>query len=149
MNCRERERQISKLLDGELLPSASEELARHIADCVTCSRVYESMLRLNSDLKEIQQIASVPANLKTRVQERVRAVRNRERSDATAILWRRAPIIATIIILAIGVGNLAGRSVSNLLFSEKRNSVIQTVLLDTGESLGDLLLDVAPDGNSR
>ncbi len=149
MNCRERERQISKLLDGELLPSASEELARHIADCVTCSRVYESMLRLNSDLKEIQQAVSAPANLTTLIQKRVRAVRNRERSDAAAILWRRAPIMAAIIILAIGVGNLAGRSVTNLIFTEKRNSVIQTVLLDTGESLGDLLLDVTPEGNSR
>ncbi len=107
------------------------------------------MLRLNSDLKEIQQAVSAPANLTTLIQKRVRAVRNRERSDAAAILWRRAPIMAAIIILAIGVGNLAGRSVTNLIFTEKRNSVIQTVLLDTGESLGDLLLDVTPEGNSR
>jgi len=149
MDCRERENQISMLMDGELQPSASEDLARHVATCKSCRIVYDGMLALNVDLKASATDVAMPSNLPTRIKERISAARNREFDKGLAIIWRRAPIMAMIALLAIGLGNLAGRSVSDILLSDRQNTIVQAMIPDSGESLGDLLMDVIPEGNSQ
>jgi len=149
MDCRERENQISMLMDGELKPSASEDLARHVATCKSCRMVYDGMLALNVDLKASATDVAMPSNLQTRIKERISAARNREFDKGLAIIWRRAPIMAMIALLAIGLGNLAGRSVSDILLSDRQNTIVQAMMPDTGESLGDLLMDVIPEGNGQ
>ncbi len=149
MDCRQRENQISMLLDGELQPSESEELVRHMATCKSCRMVYDGMLALNLDLNASVEHVVMPSNLPTRIKERISAARNEEFDRGLAIIWRRAPIMAMIALLAIGLGNLAGRSVSNILFSDRQNTIVQAMIPDTGESLGDLLMDVIPEGNNQ
>ncbi len=149
MDCRERENQISMLMDGELQPSASEELVRHVATCKICRMVYDGMLALNVDLKVSTKDVAMPSNLPARIKERISAARNREFDKGLAIIWRRLPIMAMIALLAIGLGNLAGNSVSDILLSDRHNTVVQSMIPDTGESLGDLLMDVIPEGNSQ
>jgi anti-sigma factor (TIGR02949 family) len=149
MDCRERENQISMLLDGELQPSASEELVRHVATCKSCRIVYDGMLALNVDLKASARDVAMPSNLPARIKERISAARNREFDKGLAIIWRQVPIMAMIVLLAIGLGNLAGRSVSDILLSDRQNTIVQSIMPDTGESLGDLLMDVIPEGNGQ
>ncbi len=149
MDCRQRENRISMLLDGELHPSESEELVRHMATCKSCRMVYDEMLALNLDLNASGEHVAMPSNLPTRIKERISAARNEEFDRGLAIIWRRAPIMAMIALLAIGLGNLAGRSVSNILFSDRQNTIVQAMIPDTGESLGDLLMDVIPEGNNQ
>jgi anti-sigma factor RsiW len=149
MDCHQRENRISMLLDGELQPSESEELVRHMATCKSCRMVYDGMLALNLDLNASVKHLVMPPNLPTRIKERISAARNEEFDRGIAIIWRRAPIVAMIALLAIGLGNLAGRSVSNILWSDRQNTIVQAIMPDTGESLGDLLMNVVPEGNSQ
>ena len=149
MDCRQREKQISMLLDGELRSDASEELVGHLAICERCRIVRDRVLALNADLKAGVDSVAMPSNLTIKVKERISAARNREFDKGLAIIWRQVPIMAMIALLAIGLGNLAGRSVSNILFSDRHNTIVQAVMPDTGESLGDLLMDVLPEGNSQ
>lgn len=149
MDCRERENQISMLLDGELQPPASEELVRHVATCKSCRIVYDDMLALSVDLKASAKDVAMPSNLPARIKERISAARNREFDKGLAVIWRQVPIMAMIVLLAIGLGNLAGRSVSDILWSDRQNTIVQAIMPDTGESLGDLLMDVVPEGNSQ
>ncbi len=149
MNCREREKQISMLLDGELKPDASEELVEHLAMCERCRIVRDRVLALNADLKAGVNSVAMPSVLPIRVKERISAARNREFDKGLAIIWRQVPIMAMIVLLAIGLGNLAGRSISNILLPDRHNTIVQAIMPDAGESLGDLLVDVLPEGNSQ
>ena len=149
MNCREREKQISMLLDGELQPDAAEELVGHVAICERCRMISERLLALNDDLNAAAKCVAMPSNLPLRVKERISAARNRQVDKGLAIIWRRAPIMAMIVLLAIGLGNLAGRSVSDIFLSDRHDTIVQEIMPDAGESLGDLLMDVVPEGNSQ
>ncbi len=149
MDCRKRENQISMLLDGELGSSASDELLAHIAVCKTCRSLHQQMIALNADVEALAQVLAVPSDLATKVKQRVSGVKNREYDRHLALVWRRVPIVVMTVLLAIGVGNLAGRSVSRILLPDRMDSTMEVIMPDAGESLGDLLMDVVPEENSR
>jgi len=149
MDCRKRENRISMLVDGELEISASEELLAHIAACKTCRSLHERMIGLNAGMEALAQVSTVPSDLATKVKDRISAVEGRQYDRQLALLWRRVPIIVMTVLLATGVGNLAGRSVSRMLLPERTDSAVEVLAPDTGESLGDLLMDVVTEGNSR
>jgi len=137
------------LLDGELEPSASDELLAHIAACKTCRSLHERIIALNADMEALAQASTIPSDVATRVKERILAVKSREYHRHLPLVWRQVPIVVMTALLAIGVGNLAGRSVSKILFSERIDSAMEVLMPDTGESLGDLLMDVVPEESSR
>jgi predicted anti-sigma-YlaC factor YlaD len=149
MDCRKREKQISMLLDGELEFSVSEELLAHLAACNTCRSLHERIITLNADMEALARVSAIPSDLATRMKEQISAVKSREYDRHRALLWRRVPIIVMTVLLAIGVGNLAGRSVSRMLLPETTDNAIEILMPDTGESLGDLLMDVVPKENGR
>jgi predicted anti-sigma-YlaC factor YlaD len=149
MDCRKRENQISMLLDGELEFSASEELLAHLAACKTCRSLHERIIALNADMEALAHVSAIPLDLATKVKERIFTVKNRKYDRHLTLLWRRVPIIVMTTLLAIGVGNLAGRSVSRMLLSERTDSAMEVLMPGAGESLGDLLIDVVPGENSR
>ncbi len=149
MDCREREKQISMLLDGELESSASDELLAHIAACETCRSLHERLVVLNADMEALAQIFTIPSDLATKVKERISAAEDREYGRRLTLLWRRVPIVVMTVLLAIGVGNLAGHSISHILFPARTDSALEVLTLDTGQSLGDLLMDVVPEENGR
>jgi anti-sigma factor RsiW len=145
MDCREREKQISILLDGELEPSASDELLTHIAACKICRSLHERIMALNADTKALALASAMPSDLATRVKQRIFAGESRENDRHLTVLWRQVPIVVMTALLAIGAGNLAGRSVSRMLLPESIHSAMEVLTPDTGESLGDLLMDVVPE----
>ena len=149
MDCRKSENQISMLVDGELESSASDELLAHIATCETCRSLHERIMDLNGDIEALVRFVTVPSDLATKVKERISAVRNQEYDAVIAIIRRQVPIVVMTVLLAIGVGNLAGRSVSRMLLPDRLESTMEVIMPDTGESLGDLLMDVVPEENSR
>jgi anti-sigma factor RsiW len=149
MDCRKRENRISMLVDGELQSSASEELLAHIATCETCRLLHERMMALNGDMGALVSIVTVPPDLATKVKERISAVRNREYDAGLALVRRQVPIVVMTVLLAIGVGNLAGRSVSRILLPDRPDTTMEVIMPDTGESLGDLLMDVVPEEHIR
>jgi predicted anti-sigma-YlaC factor YlaD len=149
MDCRKREKQISMLLDGELEFSASDELLAHIAACKTCRSLHERIIALNADMEALAQVSTIPSDLATKVKERISVVKSREYDRHLTLVWRQVPIVVMTVLLAIGVGNLAGRSVSRMLSPERLDSAMEVIMPDAGESLGDLLMGVVPEENNR
>lgn len=149
MDCRKRENQISMLLDGELESSASDELLAHVATCKACRSLHERIIALNADMEALAQVSTIPSDLATKVKERISAVKGRKYHRHLALVWRQVPIVVVTVLLAIGIGNLAGRSVTRILLPERIDSAMEVLVPDTGESLGDLLLDVVPEESSR
>jgi predicted anti-sigma-YlaC factor YlaD len=55
MSCSEHQLMISKLLDGEVLPGASEGTFGHLASCGECRGFYHQLQALNSSLDRIAE----------------------------------------------------------------------------------------------
>jgi predicted anti-sigma-YlaC factor YlaD len=136
-------------LDGELEPSASDKLLAHIAACKTCRSLHQRMIALNADMEALAQASTIPSDLATKVKERISAVKGREYDRHLTLVWRQVPIVVMTVLLAIGIGNLAGRSVTRILLPERTDSAMEVLVPDTGETLGDLLMDVVPEESSR
>ena len=50
---------------------------------------------------------------------------------------------------AIGVGNLAGRSMTEILVGDQSEAKLEYLLTDAGQSFSDIVLDIAVEENSR
>ncbi len=148
MNCQSHQKNISMLLDGELGPDAAAELLRHLADCVVCRRVYERMTCLNGDLRALA-LAEAPRELADKVKARISSLEDQPSYGIFSPVWKQASTLAVTILLAIGVGNLAGRSVSNLFLYDHAESTLEMVVPDAGESLADLVVDIGTEENGR
>jgi hypothetical protein len=59
------------------------------------------------------------------------------------------PLLALIVLLAIGVGNLAGRSMTEILVGDQSEAKLEYLLTDAGQSFSDIVLDIAVEENSR
>jgi|WetSurMetagenome_2_1015567.scaffolds.fasta_scaffold1206800_2 anti-sigma factor RsiW len=53
MNCESWETAISKLLDGELDPSESSDLFRHLAGCHACRLFYSSIQKISGTIEKL------------------------------------------------------------------------------------------------
>jgi anti-sigma factor RsiW len=148
MNCQRHQKNISMLLDGELGPAAAAELLRHLASCWDCRRVHERMASMDRDLKGLA-LAEAPPDLADRVKTRISRLDDIPSSGVFSPVWKPASIIAMTVLLAIGVGNLAGRSVSNALLINDAESTLDMVAPDAGEFLSDLLMDVGTEEHGQ
>jgi len=148
MNCQSHQKNISKLLDGELGLAAAAELLRHLAACGDCRRVHERMTCMDQDLKALA-LAEAPPDLADRVKARVSSLGDQPSHGIFSPVWKQASILAMTVLLAIGVGNLAGRSVSKALLIYDAESALEMIAPDAGESLADLVMDVGTEENGR
>lgn len=148
MNCGIYHKNISLLLDGLLAEPARGELRAHLDSCTECRRVYEGMLALNETLKTAP-LPSPGRNLAARVKERV-STQSRVPGNGRAMpLWGSVPIVAALVLIALGVGNLAGRSLTGLVALERPESRLEFLVADNGNSFADVMLDMRGGEGSR
>ena len=148
MECRTYERMISRLVDGELPTSASEELGRHLSACPECSRVYQRMSALNRALGSIEP-AAPKATLVERVKARVSDQRRTLEAREAIPSWYRVPLMAMVVLLALGLGNLAGRSVSQIIGSAHPEQTLEWLTPDQGQSFADVVIELGSEENAR
>lgn len=143
MECGNFKEQISLMIDGELSASSSEALSAHMAGCPDCRTFYERLTAVDNAVKAAMPAIHGPL-LAQRVKEKLagRKVR-RLQTDFTA--WRRVPVMAMIVLVALGLGNLAGRSISELFSNGQSAAVIEAVSSDSGNSFSDVLLELGTE----
>src|SRR4030042_6804782 len=110
MKCSEFHRQISLLIDGELRGPAAEALQLHLKQCPECRGFHQRMVAIADEVKAI--LGPVPSlSLADRARDRVAVERSRGWAKQFFPAWSQVPLVALVVLLAIGLGNLAGRSV--------------------------------------
>jgi anti-sigma factor RsiW len=150
MDCNECPKNISILIDGELGQQTTQALRQHLVACSTCRNTYERVAALNESLRSVS-LNDPPSMLAARVKARLL------RSDARNVspdrplrhVWGRVPLLAMIALLAIGLGNVAGRSMTEMLFSHSQEPKLEYLLTDAGQSLFDILMEIGVEENSR
>lgn len=141
MKCGIYQQEISQLLDGVLDKPALDGLREHLDVCPECRRVYDGMKALNETLRS----APVPcphSGLADRVKERI-ASRSQYQVGGRAIpLWGSVPLVAFLVLAALGLGNLAGQSLTGLVALERPESRLELLVADNGNSFADVMLDM-------
>jgi len=147
MDCQIYQKEISGLLDGELDDKSAKRLKEHLAVCPTCSAIHERMKALGDNLKAVQASKPSPA-----LAEKVKAAvaRERERAEDRLLVPLRAqlPLAAVLVLLAVGLGNLAGQSMTDLLTADRSEEIIELVTVNGDRSFADLVMDVGSEENS-
>jgi predicted anti-sigma-YlaC factor YlaD len=69
MNCEQCQEQISQFIDGELPPSAENDLFEHLGKCEYCRTFLKSVLSIRNTIALTRQVA-VPVSLDRRVLEK-------------------------------------------------------------------------------
>ncbi|MFH0959881.1 MAG: zf-HC2 domain-containing protein [Pseudomonadota bacterium] len=142
------QKRISFLVDGELDEASARDLLTHLTECPDCMRVYEQIGSLNNTLAKVK--ISIPDSHLT---GKVKALISGEPKETT-LGWnisflKQVPIWALIAILAIGVGDMAGKTLTEALNNEETPLRLETLLQDHGESLSDIVVNFGQGENSQ
>ena len=136
MDCHERQRQISILLDGELSDSKAEDLKDHCESCAQCKEVLDRMESLGANLGAIKPVTPESA-LAARVKQRISERAARSRGMGLLPTWSQAPLVAMIVLAAVGLGHLAGRSLSEILNVERVEQELVVLMQNRSPSFAD------------
>ncbi len=149
MNCTTCGKHISRMIDGELDRSLGELVGKHLEECSFCRQFYAKLTTMNSSLKLYGELTVPAPGLAGRVKGRISTVREREKGNDWTSLWGWAPAAAMVLVLALGVGNIAGRSLSDILRPPSMEAAAELLDADDGNSLADIVLDMTQEENAR
>ncbi len=148
MECSDYQIRISALIDSELGEPSPEALKKHLAACSDCRNTYERMAAMNKSLTAVG-LYGPPSALAARVKAKLGDAGAQSARRYFPPAWGRVPLFAMIVLLAIGLGNLAGRSMTEIVTGNKSDTKLDYLLADAGQSFSDIVLDIAGEENSR
>lgn len=140
MKCTDQRRALSALLDGELSSDDMSSLEAHLEECADCRAYADELRRLDADIASMPRVRA-DRDLSRRVKAAISEERTREAERLP--LWTKVPVTALILITALGLGSLAGDSVSAILLGEPARSQSAMIMPgDSPPSLADVMSDV-------
>ncbi|MGC8659984.1 MAG: anti-sigma factor family protein [Desulfomonilaceae bacterium] len=144
------QKRISLLLDGVLEKSSEEELCSHLEKCAECMHAYKKMVSLNETLGNLKPLLpddslanKIRAQIAAEPEPRVRG------GWWSFSLLKQVPAWALIAILAVGVGDMAGRILTEALSVQDMSHSLENLIQDQGESLTDLVINFGQSENGR
>jgi anti-sigma factor RsiW len=149
MNCSQFQQDLSALLDGELDGPKKEALEGHLLGCPECSMALAQMRTVMDQVRYLSWQTMAGEFLANKVKQRIAEKTSRGTMGQGLRVWGRVPVFAALILIALGMGNFAGRSVSEVLFPATPESLNETMLLDNGESFGDIFLELTQSDRSE
>lgn len=148
MKCQEFQKMISPLVDGELSEASARALRTHLDSCADCRHLHERVIALDGDLRSVMVVLPSSA-LAEKVKENIASRRRlREASDFLPA-WGRVPIMAMLVLIALGLGNLAGTSLTDLITPREPEATSEFSINDNGHSFADLILDLSREEAPR
>ncbi|MFC1835076.1 anti-sigma factor family protein [Thermodesulfobacteriota bacterium] len=148
MECRKYQLEISLLIDGELNESSAANLNEHVRTCPECRAAYEETEALNGRLKNAGLPLPPPA-LARKVKERLAGETSVADERALFPQWVRVPLIAVIVLLAIGIGNLAGRQMTEIIYVAQTDEQLEQLLPEGGPVLAGLLTEMTYEEDTQ
>ncbi|HET9178482.1 MAG TPA: hypothetical protein VFQ24_09020 [Terriglobia bacterium] len=93
-------RQLDAYLSNELLVETTDEMLRHLENCVTCSSELKSRLRVREALQRAAGRLSAPEQLGVAIHQRLKKAQSRPFWTARAPTWALALAGAAMIVIA-------------------------------------------------
>jgi len=148
MKCADLQRKISSFIDGELAEACVADLRIHLEQCVECRTWYERLVSLDDDLNA-SPLFRPDAALAQKVKDRIVSQASSSGIDRSVhSFWWPAAALAVVVFVAVGVGNLAGRSLSKMVASGAAEQRLDFLIPENGQSAADVLLEIGNEEGS-
>ncbi len=148
MKCEDFQKRISKLIDKELSADSMDALHRHLLSCADCSEFYERSKDINHVLNSAILMAPNTA-LAQRVKEKIANKTKGSMTESRPMFWRSVPVYALVALLAVGVGNLAGKTLVHSLLYQNSESALELMIPNGTEYLSDIFVDIGQEGQAQ
>ncbi len=142
MSCKRYHKKLSALLDGQLNGLEKDRLEEHLKSCVECAETLRQYAITTERVKQMGLHMLDERALATRIKDRIAARHGASRDERGLSAWRRVPVFALLILIAVGVGNVAGRSIVEAFFPVSEESFGEALLVQNGASLTDAFMDL-------
>jgi anti-sigma factor RsiW len=141
MRCADVEKQISRLVDGELPESLAAQVAAHLDLCEACLAFQEQVVSLNARLMAFP-VSPVSADLAARVRESITHQRGYELRPFLIPAWCRVPLMAALVLVALGIGGISGRSIGELVMQPRSEISMEDVIPGQTGSFAQVAFDL-------
>lgn len=148
MNCLKLQEMISPLIDGELSEALSAQLRAHLDSCSQCQETYHRMLAIDDRLK-IMGAAQPDPRLGEAIKVRIARRKYRSETKEFLPLWIKVPLMASVVLLAVGAGGLAGESLSRFLAADQNDNGVELLVPQSSLSVANAVLDVGAEETVR
>ncbi|MGD9818542.1 MAG: anti-sigma factor [Desulfomonilaceae bacterium] len=148
MKCEDFQKRISKLIDKELSTDSLDALHRHLLSCADCSEFYERSKDINQVLSSATFVLPNTA-LAQRVKEKITNKTKGSTIESRPTFWRSVPVYAMVALLAVGVGNLAGKTLVQNLLDQNSESALELMIPNGTEYLSDIFVDIGQEGQAQ
>jgi anti-sigma factor RsiW len=142
MSCQKYQKDLSALLDRELRGRDKERLEAHLTSCEECARMWRQMSLANERVRNVGAYAVDERALTNRIKARLASRAGARRGEQSLVAWRQVPVFALLVLIALGMGNFAGRSLVDVLFPTADEPITEAQLLENGSSFGDVFMDL-------
>lgn len=135
------EKQISSFVDGELPESEAVAVRQHMELCSECGRALEAMVKLNEALDSLKPDVDAAA-LAQRVKTRIRDEKREAVFGFSLPLWARVSLVAAIVTIAVGLGNVAGSRMSELYSQNPQDVVMEQLAAVSNPGFASVVMDL-------
>lgn len=148
MKCEDFQKQISRLIDKELPASSSGALLNHLQACTKCLDFYDKTIEINQVLNSAQVVAQNSA-LAQRIKDKITQKRRGIVGESVPTFWKRAPVYALVALLAVGVGNIAGKTLTQAILSQNPETNLELMIPNGTEYVSDIFSDMSQGEATR
>ena len=149
MSCQAYHTMISRLVDGELDLQSCEALRDHLEACSHCRDLCERMVALNERVRASTHKSPDPL-LAAKVKDRIALARHDSRAKWPASAWGQAAAFAMAVLIALGIGALAGRSLIGIVLDHyPAERGIELLVMENDQAFSDTIMTLGVEENSR
>jgi anti-sigma factor RsiW len=144
MDCRQYEIQISRLFDGELDGASAESVRSHLDVCPECRLFHERVVSLDAGLRAVANSSPVP-DFGPLVRTRLERLRQPWITRALVPQWAGVPLMAALVLIAVGLGHMAGKSMTQAISLSSSEETAEFLMLERGPSLSDVAMEIGSE----
>ncbi len=142
MSCQKYQKELSALIDGERRGKDKERLEAHLKSCEECARMWRQMSFATDSVRRAAAHIVDEKVLTNRIKARIASTAAPGRGESSLVAWKRSPVFALLVLIALGMGNVAGRSLVDVLLPTVDDPIIEAQILENGSSFGDVFMDL-------
>ncbi|MEW6111238.1 MAG: zf-HC2 domain-containing protein [Thermodesulfobacteriota bacterium] len=146
MRCGDYQRIIGRFVDGELDARGISTVQEHLSSCAECRAFLERLTLLDRSLKSVPRLEP-RMSLAGMVKARIAEERQGSQTSIFVPRWIQVPVAVALIMVAVGLGNLAGRTLTDILEGPPPDASLELLVSSPGMSFGEVLTEIQSQEN--
>ncbi len=141
-------KKISTLIDNEISALDAASLDHHLRQCQNCREFFDRVTLVNEELRAIH-IPEPHPGLAEQIKSQIFGKKKSFRDGWGLPVWGRIPLFAVILLLAIGLGNIAGKSMLDIIAERHADNGLELMAPEIDNGFAEAILNMGNRENSR